>query len=89
MPDVVAASKVLSTLDEAPGQGAAAITPHDTNDMGPFRALWVGGVGTVSMLFINDTAAVTISAVPAGTLLPFAFKRILTASTASLMVGIR
>ncbi len=89
MPDVVASAKVLSTLDEAPGQGAEVITPHDTDDMGPFRGLWVGGAGAVSILFVNDTAAVTISAVPVGTLLPFAFKRILTASTATLMIGIK
>lgn len=90
MPDVVVSSKVLSTLDEAPGQGGAAITPHNTNDIGPFRSLWVGGAGAISMIFVNDSTPTLISGIPAGTLLPFAVKRVrITDTDATLIVGIR
>ena len=48
---------------------AAAVTPHDTNDLtNPCDSLWVGGTGAVKVDIGDDT--VTIAAVPAGELLP-------------------
>ncbi len=54
---------------DGPYEHAAAVTPHDTNDL-PFRtlALWIGGTGDVSFITMNGET-VTLVAVPAGTLL--------------------
>ncbi len=79
-----------SSLSGAPAQNAAAVTPNDTTVV-LFRSLWVGGVGDVSVVMLGDllAAPVTFTAVPAGTLLPIAVKRVRsTATTATLIVGL-
>lgn len=61
----------------------AVVTPHDTNDLASIAtALWVGtGGGSVAVIAADDTAAVTITGVAAGTLLPIAAKRVLATGT--------
>lgn len=67
-----------------------AVTPNDTTDIAPTRALWVGGAGAVAVIFVDDTDPVTLSGVPAGTLLPFAVRRVLsTGTTATLIRALR
>lgn len=78
-------------VDATSGRKFMAITKSDSTDLTPYsiRALWVGGAGDVAVMGIDDTAAVTISAVPAGTLLPFNVKRVMsTNTTATLIVGV-
>lgn len=74
-----------------PAVSLEAVTPHDTNDLAtPARALWVGGAGNVSVIANNDTAAVTIVGVAAGTLLPIMASRVrATNTTATSIVALR
>jgi hypothetical protein len=52
------------------------------------RALYVGTTGNVAIVACNDTAAVTLTAVPAGTVLPiFVSKVMSTGTTASNIVA--
>lgn len=71
----------------APG---LAITKSDTTQVN-CRAIWVGGTGDVAISRDGVTAAVTYSAVPAGTILPIALDggRVMsTNTTATLMVAL-
>lgn len=72
----------------APATGAAAITPADA-DGTVYRALYVGGAGTVVVRLADDSADVSFVGVAAGTLLPICVKRVATASTATSIVGLR
>ncbi len=77
-----------SILSQAPAIHGTVITKHDT-DPNEYRSLWIGGVGDVNVRFFGDTTNTLISAVPAGTLLPFAVKLVLsTNTTATLMIGL-
>ena len=64
-----------------------AITPHDDTVLA-VQCLWVGGTGTLAVRFRDrpDTT-VTLSAIPAGTLLPLDVVRVMAASTATLIIG--
>lgn len=75
---------------DGPGTKLLAITPADATDLtaNKIRALWVGGAGNLSLIAMNDSAAVTVTAVPAGTLLPIAVVKVMTATTATNIVGI-
>lgn len=75
------------------GQGeytqSAVITPADADVATNWRALYIGGTGHVRVTTVdgNDTL---FSAVPAGTILPVAVKRVwTTTTTATLIVGMR
>jgi len=72
-----------------PYEHAAAVTPHDTNDL-PFRtvALWVGGAGDLTFITMHGET-VALAAVPAGTLLPVRADKVLdTGTTATLIVAL-
>ena len=74
----------------AVGTHLVAITPNDTTVFSPpLSALWVGGAGNIAVLAANDTVAVTISTVAAGTLLRFvAVQKVMaTNTTATLIYG--
>lgn len=65
-----------------------AITPHDTDEVGPFRGIYVGSAG--DLVVINGAGtAVTFKSVPVGTIIPV-FCRIIksTGTTASQLVGL-
>lgn len=74
----------------SPARRGFAVTPHDTNELTAFtRAVWVGGAGNLSVILAGDTAAITITGVPAGTLLPLCCKIIRsTSTTATNIVGL-
>lgn len=70
-------------------RNAAAITPADNAQIGPFAALYVGSAGSVVVCPVNSTTVVTFVAVPAGTLIPLAFQGVnATGTTAGSLVGL-
>lgn len=63
-----------------------AVTPSDSTVLN-FKALYVGGTGTVVVRQAgSDVAAVTFAAVPAGTILPIAGNRVMAATGATNIV---
>lgn len=77
----------VSSRSSAPAQNAVAVTPSDTT-VQLYRSLWIGGAGNVSFIPIGGDTAVTLLAVPAGTLLPVAVSKVLAATTATAVVGL-
>ena len=68
-----------------------AVTPNDSTNLplGTATALWIGGAGDVAIIAEGDTSAVTIVAIPAGTILPIRTKRVLsTGTTATSIVAL-
>jgi hypothetical protein len=75
----------------SPATYGFAVTPHDTNELAAVtRGIWVGGAGDLSVVLAdNESTAILISAVPAGTLLPLRARIIKNASTtATLIIGL-
>ena len=69
----------------------AAVTPSDTTLIN-CRALWVGGAGAVALSASGSATAVTLSAVPAGTLIPIGLDQgrvMSTNTTATLIVALQ
>lgn len=64
---------------------ALAVTPSDTVDLtlGPTRALYNGGAAAcaIAVILADDTAAVTLAAVPSGTFMPIRAKRVMATNT--------
>lgn len=71
-----------------PAYRLVAITPSDSTVLTGVRALWVGGAGNLALVAAGDSGTVTVSAVPAGTLLPIAVTKVMAATTATLIVGL-
>ena len=72
-----------------PAVCAAAVTPHNTNELEVIsRALYVGGAGDVKVKMLGDQE-VTFSAVPAGSILPIRVKQVFsTGTTATLILNL-
>lgn len=67
-------------------RSALAITPHDTNALtqvdGDYpRAIYVGGAGNIALRLYGDTADVTLTAVPVGTVLNLRASHVRSTST--------
>jgi hypothetical protein len=75
--------------DLSPLSNAAAVTLHDTNELANYsRALWVGGAGNLKVTTAGGDT-VTLSGIPAGTLIPIRAKVCFsTGSTATLVVAL-
>lgn len=58
----------------------AAVTPSDSTIVG-CQALYVGGTGNVAIYPRDGAAAVTLSSVPAGTVLPIACSKVMSTNT--------
>lgn len=78
----------------SPAQGAAAVTPHDSNNITAlggalvYRGLYVGGTGDVAAVLASGDVAI-FKAVPAGTLLPIMVVRVnATNTTATNMLAL-
>lgn len=65
----------------------SAVTPHDDTVIAA-GGLWVGGAGDLVILPINSEIPITLSAVPAGTMVPIACTKVLAATTATLIVAL-
>ena len=73
----------------SPGKNAYAMTKHDTNEVANVtRYVYVGGTGDITCVLAGDTAEVTFKAVPVGAILPIRIKKLLTSTTATLLIGI-
>ena len=62
---------------------AAAVTPHDTNDLSgePYYAVWVGTGGNLKVDMSSGTGTVTLNNVASGQLLPIMVERIYSTGT--------
>lgn len=66
----------------SPAEHGAAVTPDDDNDLAnATRALWIGGTGDISVIFVGQSTAVLLESIPAGTLLPIRVARVLSTNT--------
>ncbi len=67
-----------------PATGATAITPSDSvvfeAELLP-KALYIGGAGNLRVMFADDSVAVTITNVAAGSVYSFKVKRVYSSST--------
>ncbi len=73
---------------QSSGEGGYPITKSDSTVLEPpTRAVWVGGAGNLAVQYF-DGSSDTLNAVPAGTLLPIRVKKVLAATTATLISGI-
>jgi hypothetical protein len=66
---------------------AVAITKSDTEN-NTFSSIYVGGTGAVAVE-TEDGTTVTFSAVPVGVILPIRTRKVLAATTATLLVGFK
>ena len=69
---------------------AAVVTPHDSNT-NEYSALYIGGTGgNLTVQLREDAAAVTFSAVAAGTFIPLATTLVKsTGTTATTIIGLK
>jgi hypothetical protein len=90
MPDQFVGDAVL-----LPARSAFAVTPSDATNyltgegLQVPKALYVGGFGNIVVQLVGDSGTVTFSNVPAGAILPIRPQRILAATTATAIVGLR
>lgn len=59
----------MALMDD-PATNLVAVTKSDTTDLGPVRALYIGGTGDVAIRAKGMTTAVILPGVPGGTILP-------------------
>lgn len=77
-------------IPDGPGVHGVTVTKSDATVYNPpLRMLWVGGTGDVAVTMIGDTTAVTLAAVPAGTMLNVCVTKVMaTNTTATLITGL-
>lgn len=64
------------------GGKAAAVSPHDTNDLAaPAVSLWIGVAGDLCVIPVSQTASVTYTNVPVGLFDAVVVKRVLDTGT--------
>jgi hypothetical protein len=80
-----------SPVEDTGAKQVRLITKSDTAELplGACRALWIGGAGDVAVIAEDDTSAVTVSGVAAGTVVPIKCKKVMsTNTTATLIVAL-
>lgn len=69
--------------------GAAAVTPSDTTELGFCKALYIGSAGgNVVVQMPGRDDAITFTAVPIGTVLPVSARRVMAATTSTNIVAL-
>ena len=72
----------------APAHSAAAVTPNDSTDIKPTRALYVGVTGNIKVDMADTGSAITFTAVPVG-IIPIQVTRVYaTGTTATDIVAL-
>lgn len=74
----------------APAIRAAAVTPG-TTELSPTRGLYIGGAGDLVVVMAGepgDATSVTFTGVLAGCILPLQVRKVLSSSTATLIVAL-
>lgn len=80
---------MANTLDTSSAKKGVAVTPSDATILEGTRALWVGGLGDLAVRFANaDKTTVTLTGVPAGTLLPVSVVQVMAATTATSITAL-
>jgi hypothetical protein len=74
---------------DGPATGGFAIAKSDSTVLAqPTRAVWVGGAGDLAVTYLDGTTD-TLTAVPAGTLLPIRVTKVMaTGTTATAISGL-
>lgn len=80
---------VFTSSNSTPAEDAAIVTPSDSTDLAVgCRAIYVGGAGDVTGI-TRGNSTVTFKNLPAGSVLPVGFRRILaTGTTATFLLGL-
>lgn len=68
------------------GTKGVAVTTSDATILEPTRALWVGGAGNVAVVFADGGSAVTLVAVPAGTMLAIQVTKVMSTNTTATSI---
>lgn len=77
----------FATMNDDPGKDAEAVVPSDTVSQGPYRMIYVGVSGDVSLVTLGGNT-VLFKSVPVG-LHKMGFSRVnSTATTATNMLGV-
>jgi hypothetical protein len=69
--------------------GGSVITANDDTALVDVRALYVGGAGDLSVRMLADGTVLDFKGVPGGTLLPIQVDRVMAATTATFILGLR
>jgi hypothetical protein len=75
---------------DSPYVKAAAITPHNTNELTTYtRAIYVGASGNISMTLVDDSSPVTFVAAQTGAILKVRAKIVrATGTTATSLIAL-
>lgn len=75
---------------DTPSRSAYAVTPNDTTPLSATpKGLYIAGAGDLAVQMMDDSASVTFTAVPAGTVLPIRPSHVLaTGTTATGIVAL-
>lgn len=63
-----------------------AVTPNDSTVLSVTSAVWVGGAGNLAVVFEDGGSAVTLTGVPAGTLLPIRVTKVMSTNTTATSI---
>ena len=77
----------MAINDVGSATSVRTVTPSDSTVVN-CRALYIGVTGSVVVMCMEDNAAVTFPAVPAGTILPVACRNIMAATTATNILAL-
>lgn len=72
--------------DISSAKGGAAVTASDSTVLSPTRAIWVGGAGNLAVQFADMSSAITLTGVPAGTLLPISVTKVMNTNTTATSI---
>ena len=77
-----------AALESAPVTMLRAVTPSDSValTLGPCRAIFVGAAGNLAVIAEDDTAAVTLIGVGAGSVIPVRARYIMSTNTTATSI---